>query len=255
MATTTNYGWTTPDDTALVSQGAAAIRTLGSSVDTTTKNLNPQTTTGAIAYRSSTANVNTSLPLGTAGQVLTVNSGATAPEWKAAAAGALVYITGATFTAAATVSMASGVFTSTYENYLVILNITASSVDQNISIRINNAGSPRTAANYYGGKVWRTTSATSTGTTSHNFAAVRTSYPSVAHSIYVTSPVTSTVKTNWFSTGIGYPDGGGTGTDISTSACNYDVAEANDGLTFFVGGTITGFYKVYGIANSQDYDD
>ena len=39
MATTTNYGWTTPDDTALVKDGAAAIRTLGSSVDTTTKNL------------------------------------------------------------------------------------------------------------------------------------------------------------------------------------------------------------------------
>jgi len=84
MPTTTNYGWTTPADTDLVKDGAAAIRTLGSSVDTTTKNLNPQTTTGAIAYRSSTSNVNTSLPIGTAGQVLTVNSGATAPEWATA---------------------------------------------------------------------------------------------------------------------------------------------------------------------------
>jgi len=61
MATTTNYGWTTPDDTALVKDGAAAIRTLGSSVDTTTKNLNPETTLGDIAYRSSTANVKTAL--------------------------------------------------------------------------------------------------------------------------------------------------------------------------------------------------
>ena len=87
MATTTNYGWTTPDDTALVKDGAAAIRTLGSSVDTTTKNLNPETTLGDIAYRSSTANVNTRLPLGTAGQVLKVNSGATAPEWSSDNAG------------------------------------------------------------------------------------------------------------------------------------------------------------------------
>jgi hypothetical protein len=38
MATTTNYGWTTPDDTALVKDGAAAIRTLGTSIDTTTFN-------------------------------------------------------------------------------------------------------------------------------------------------------------------------------------------------------------------------
>lgn len=35
MATTTNYGWTTPDNTAYVKDGASAIRTLGSSVDTT----------------------------------------------------------------------------------------------------------------------------------------------------------------------------------------------------------------------------
>ena len=37
MATTTNYGWTTPDDTALVKDGASAIRTLGSSIDSTLK--------------------------------------------------------------------------------------------------------------------------------------------------------------------------------------------------------------------------
>jgi hypothetical protein len=85
MATTTNYGWDTPDDTDLVKDGAAAIRTLGSSIDTTTKNLNPQTTTGAIAYRSATANVNTALPIGTANQVLRVNSGGTAPEWATSA--------------------------------------------------------------------------------------------------------------------------------------------------------------------------
>jgi hypothetical protein len=92
MATTTNYSWTTPDDTALVKDGAAAIRTLGSSVDTTVKALNPETTLGDIAYRSSTANVKTRLGLGTAGQVLTVNSGATAPEWATSAAGGMTLI-------------------------------------------------------------------------------------------------------------------------------------------------------------------
>ena len=81
MATTTNYGWDTPDDTDLVKDGASAIRTLGSSIDTTTKNLNPETTLGDLAYRSATANVKTRLALGTAGQVLRVNSGGNAPEW------------------------------------------------------------------------------------------------------------------------------------------------------------------------------
>ena len=81
MATTTNYGWTTPDDTALVKDGAAAIRTLGSSVDTTTKALNPSTTLGDIEYRSSTANTNTRLGIGTSGQGLQVVAGV--PSWAA----------------------------------------------------------------------------------------------------------------------------------------------------------------------------
>jgi hypothetical protein len=83
MATTTNYGWTTPDDTALVKDGASAIRTLGSSVDTTTKNLNPETTLGDIAYRSSSANVKTRLGIGSTGNVLTVTGGV--PVWAAPA--------------------------------------------------------------------------------------------------------------------------------------------------------------------------
>jgi len=82
MATTTNYGWTTPDDTALVKDGAAAIRTLGSSVDTTTKNLNPETTLGDLSFRSSTSNVNTRIPIGSSGQHLTVVAGV--PAWSTA---------------------------------------------------------------------------------------------------------------------------------------------------------------------------
>jgi hypothetical protein len=87
MATTTNYGWGTPDDTDLVKDGALAIRDLGQDIDTTTKALNPSTTLGDIEYRSATANTNTRLGIGTAGQVLQVNSGATAPEWATLAAG------------------------------------------------------------------------------------------------------------------------------------------------------------------------
>lgn len=35
MATTTNFGWSTPNDTDLVKNGANAIRTLGNSADST----------------------------------------------------------------------------------------------------------------------------------------------------------------------------------------------------------------------------
>jgi hypothetical protein len=80
MPNTTNYNWATPADTDLVKDGAAAIRTLGSSADTTVKNLNPGTTAGDIDYyTSSTAKAR--IAIGTAGQVLKVNAGGTAPEW------------------------------------------------------------------------------------------------------------------------------------------------------------------------------
>jgi hypothetical protein len=111
MATTTNYGWTTPDDTALVKDGAAAIRTLGSSVDTTTKALNPSTTLGDIEYRSSTANTNTRLGIGTTGQVLTVAGGV--PSWATSTSGSLTSIaSGSLSGAAVTLSSISGSYKS-----------------------------------------------------------------------------------------------------------------------------------------------
>jgi hypothetical protein len=54
MATTTNYGWTTPDDTDLVKDGAAAIRTLGSSIDTSFADLLGGTTGQVLAKASGT---------------------------------------------------------------------------------------------------------------------------------------------------------------------------------------------------------
>ena len=125
MATTTNYGWTTPDDTALVKDGAAAIRTLGSSVDTTTKNLNPSTTLGDIEYRSSTANTNTRLGIGTTGQILTVAGGV--PSWAtAAAAGGIVQLATGSLNGVSSVTISS--ISQSYKHlYAVVQNQDGSS--------------------------------------------------------------------------------------------------------------------------------
>ena len=135
MATTTNYGWTTPDDTALVKDGASAIRTLGSSVDTTTKNLNPETTLGDIAYRSSTANVKTRLGIGSSGQVLTVASGV--PSWATpAAGGGMTLISTTTLTGASTVLSS---IPQTYKHLLLILKNFRGSVNGEDSfLKLNN---------------------------------------------------------------------------------------------------------------------
>jgi hypothetical protein len=149
MATTTNYGWTTPDDTALVKDGAAAIRTLGSSVDTTTKALNPSTTLGDIEYRSSTANTNTRLGIGTTGQVLSVSGGV--PAWStpasASSASATASVAGTentTSTSYAGLTTACAVTLTTGTKALVIngcemLNQNTSEAQINLSFAISGA--------------------------------------------------------------------------------------------------------------------
>jgi hypothetical protein len=141
MATTTNYSWSTPDDTALVKDGAAAIRTLGSSIDTTTKNLNPQTTTGALAYRSATSNVNTSLAIGTAGQLLRVNSGATAPEWATVTAGGLTVL--ASGSLSSTAVNITGI-PATYKDLKLVVRNFDPTTDGKCNFRVqNDAGANR----------------------------------------------------------------------------------------------------------------
>ena len=54
MASTTNFNWSTPDDTSLVKDGAAAIRTLGSSIDTTMAELKGGTTGQVLSKTSNT---------------------------------------------------------------------------------------------------------------------------------------------------------------------------------------------------------
>jgi hypothetical protein len=54
MANTTNFGWETPDDTDLVKDGAAAIRTLGSAIDTSLMDLEGGTTGQILAKNSNT---------------------------------------------------------------------------------------------------------------------------------------------------------------------------------------------------------
>jgi hypothetical protein len=143
MATTTNYGWTTPDDTGLVKDGASAIRTLGSSVDTTTKALNPSTTLGDIEYRSSTANTNTRLPIGTTGQVLSVSGGV--PAWATPSNG----MTLISETVASALSSLSFTSLGSYKQLLLMYSgIRHSNNSTYFSVRFNNDS---TSVYYVGG--------------------------------------------------------------------------------------------------------
>ena len=135
MATTTNYGWTTPDDTALVKDGASAIRTLGTSVDTTTKNLNPETTLGDISFRSSTSNVNTRLGIGTTGQVLNVSGGV--PAWTTISSGAFTLLSTTTLSGATTTISS---IDQTYNNLqIVVSGVTINTNNRNLRVAPNSS--------------------------------------------------------------------------------------------------------------------
>jgi hypothetical protein len=77
---TSNYGFVLPTATDLVTDLPADFEVALQGVDTRLKALQPGTTLGDIAYSSATANTNTRLGIGTAGQVLAVSGGGV-PAW------------------------------------------------------------------------------------------------------------------------------------------------------------------------------
>lgn len=121
MANTTNFGWETPDDTDLVKDGAAAMRTLGNSIDASFVDLKGGTTGQVLSKASGTdldfawvaqddsnaiqnaiidakgdlisataADTPARLAVGTNGQILTVDSTtATGLKWATASSGAV----------------------------------------------------------------------------------------------------------------------------------------------------------------------
>ena len=149
MATTTNYSWATPYDTDLVKDGAAAIRTLGSSADTTVKNLNPGTTAGDVDYYTS-GTAKARIGIGTAGQILTVNAGATAPEWAAPApGGGLTLLSTTTINSGTTSQTISSISTAYTQLLIVMKNIKQATSNASWTARLNSD----TGSNYMSGYV------------------------------------------------------------------------------------------------------
>ena len=126
MPTTTNYGWTTPADTDLVKDGASAIRTLGSSIDSTLKTqIDAQipdsllTTKGDIiaATGASTA---ARLAVGANGQALIADSTtATGLKWDTPASGSLTLLSTTTLSGT---SVTISSISQSYKNLQIVVN-------------------------------------------------------------------------------------------------------------------------------------
>lgn len=178
MANTTNFNWETPDDTDLVKDGAAAIRTLGSAIDTSLVDLKGGTTGQVLAKNSNTdmdfiwsadasgipatifdakgdlivasaADTAARLAVGTNGHVLTANSGATnGVEWAAPAGGGKVLqVVQATTTTSTTVA------STTYTDTTLTANITPSAATSKVLVIVNQHTNPSRSAAFAGSEV------------------------------------------------------------------------------------------------------
>lgn len=74
MANTTNFNWETPDDTDLVKDGAAAIRTLGSAIDTSLVDLKGGTT-GQILSKATNTDMDFTWITNDVGDITAVSAG------------------------------------------------------------------------------------------------------------------------------------------------------------------------------------
>lgn len=272
MATTTNFGWSTPDNTDLVKDGALAIRTLGSAIDTSLVDLKGGTTGQNLRKASNTdldftwagdatntvvdaegdllvgdsADTLQRLAIGTTGQVLTVDTGVDGKvKWAAAGGGSVSKITAnLAFSGATSVSI-NNCFTSTYTNYLVIFENMAAASGTSVNFRMRASGSDNTTSNYdqgnhavgYGGSTGG--EAASNASEFRMWGSVGSGSEKANMVFFINNPQTAT-QTTWCGTGNNNDAG------YRTSG-QFNGTTQFDGFSIYCGQNLSGNITVYGL--------
>ena len=164
MATTTNYGWTTPDDTGLVKDGASAIRSLGTAIDTTVKSNADAAIAKTIVdakgdlIAATAADTVSRLAVGSNDQVLIADSTtATGLKWGTPSSGGMTLLSTTTLSGASTtISSISGDY-KTLIGYVYGITATANNyptlkpngANNNQMIFIVNSGVSTSTAKWY----------------------------------------------------------------------------------------------------------
>jgi len=203
-STTTNYGWTIPNDDELVKNGAAAIRTLGQAIDTTAA---------------------------------------------ASFAPALVKINTTSFSSVSSQQI-NDIFSSTYDNYKIYLNITSGS-GGSLSAQFCAGGTPTTTANYNNVNwLFRSGNASAVDTANENSTTIAilaglSSGEGIEFNLYNPFASQYTLMSGYVS------DTGGAGfkSFVTVHGGNFLGTTSFDGIKFNFGTSHSGIIRVYGIRN------
>jgi len=259
MATSPIFGWEEPDDTDLVKDGAAAIRTLGNAIDTTMGTMVPKTIIDAKGdlIAGTAADTAARLAVGTNGYYLKADSTtATGLAWGAVTVSSGLTLIARTAFSAVSSQIFDSVFTSTYANYLVrIDSIHGSSAADALHLQLRY-GTTTAAASYQGGRVNVTNTGTVTGGGVDN-QSVMTLAPNVGSSGEPTvgsinfyrvgnsaqrANFDGTIVNMTYSANPGFLTFGGTYNDAANTITGFLLKAA--------AGTITGTVSIYGLAKS-----
>jgi len=239
---------------ALVSNaaGAPTFATLGVAGGGTNSTATP--TAGGVGYGTGTAHAYSAV--GTSGQVLT-SAGTGTPTWSTPSAGALVYLSTVTASSASTADVETG-FSSTYDNYLIVIDGLSGSVNYaNLNVQFKLGGT-YSGASYYGVQIYVGASASYPETANYQNAAVYGSAGSVPNSntrpagyslnIYNANNISTT---KMVTASGGFYDTGAYGCFSSRSSITTSTAGVLTGIRFSQSsGTFSGNFRLYGVAKA-----
>lgn len=152
-----------------------------------------------------------------------------------------------TFTGVSSVSL-NGVFTSAYENYRAIVDVSPSGTDPDLFLRFRTSGSDQTASNYQRQRLTANSTTVDATRATDDKARLVGMLTNVVHmgSADIYKPQLTTITglfINWTRAS--------TSIDTQIASVSYSAATAFDGLTLYAGsGNITGTIRVYGYKNS-----
>jgi hypothetical protein len=253
MPTTTNYGWTTPADTDLVKDGAAAIRSLGTAIDTTTYN-NAQ---AAIAktivdakgdlIAATAADTVARLAVGSNDQVLTADSStATGLKWATPSSGGMTLLETLSLSGA---SVVSSTIPGTYKHLqLVIRNYRPANNGKHLFCRVNGDSNAR----YNNQNLMPQSYNVAFSETEWIFAFGQNNTASTTSTGYV--PIYDYANTTTWK--VCYPQNVGNGDTTATNVtsnmykCYYNQTSAITSLTFLAetGNMTSGSVLIYGVS-------